>query len=106
MLPRDDEAWLFDNHTTPLTTASMHAVTDPVHIRKLLLYKRELGKLFGAIQQRGYVCAVLSMYWKKYLVKCEIVPAKGKKDLNKHHTEKKCDFDREIQRTMRHGRDN
>ncbi|MBE1189001.1 SsrA-binding protein, partial [Escherichia coli] len=49
-----------------------HVIADPVRTRKLLLHKRELGKLFGAVQQKGYACVALSMYWKKHLVKCEI----------------------------------
>ena len=60
---------------------------------------------FGAVQQKGYACVALSMYWKKHLVKCEIALAKGKKDFDKRHTEKERDSDREIQRAMRHGKD-
>ena len=66
-------------------------IADPVRTRKLLLHKRELGKLFGAVQQKGYACVALSMYWKKHLVKCEIALAKGKKDFDKRHTEKERD---------------
>ena len=102
---RAGEAWLLGSHITPLTTASTHVIADPVRTRKLLLHKRELGKLFGAVQQKGYACVALSMYWKKHLVKCEIALAKGKKDFDKRHTEKERDSDREIQRAMRHGKD-
>ena len=104
VLLKDGEAWLLGSHITPLTTASTHVIADPVRTRKLLLHKRELGKLFGAVQQKGYACVALSMYWKKHLVKCEIALAKGKKDFDKRHTEKERDSDREIQRAMRHGR--
>ena len=68
-------------------------------------YDGVVGKLFGAVQQKGYACVALSMYWKKHLVKCEIALAKGKKDFDKRHTEKERDSDREIQRAMRHGKD-
>ncbi|MCF3996399.1 SsrA-binding protein SmpB, partial [Pseudomonas aeruginosa] len=105
VLLKDGEAWLLGSHITPLTTASTHVIADPVRTRKLLLHKRELGKLFGAVQQKGYACVALSMYWKKHLVKCEIALAKGKKDFDKRHTEKERDSDREIQRAMRHGKD-
>ena len=87
MLLKDGEAWLLGSHITPLTTASTHVIADPVRTRKLLLHKRELGKLFGAVQQKGYACVALSMYWKKHLVKCEIALAKGKKDFDKRHRE-------------------
>src|SRR5690606_39680141 len=88
-------------HITPLTTASTHVIADPTRTRKLLRNKRELGKLFGAVQQKGYACVALSLYWKKHMIKCEIALAKGKKEFDKRHTEKKHDSGREIQRVMR-----
>ncbi|KJJ97145.1 SsrA-binding protein SmpB [Pseudomonas sp. BGr12] len=105
VLLKDGEAWLLGSHITPLTTASTHVIADPVRTRKLLLHKRELGKLFGAVQQKGYACVALSMYWKKHLIKCEIALAKGKKEYDKRGTEKERDSDREIQRAIRHGKD-
>ena len=74
---------------------------DPTRTRKLLLHKRELGKLFGAVQQKGYACVALALYWKKHLIKCEIALAKGKKEFDKRATEKERDSDREISRVMR-----
>ena len=101
VLLKDDEAWLMGCHITPLTTASTHVIADPTRTRKLLLNKRELDKLFGSVQQKGYTCVALSLYWKAHLVKCEIALAKGKKDFDKRHTEKERDADREVQRAMR-----
>jgi SsrA-binding protein len=88
-------------HITPLKTASTHVIADPIRTRKLLLNKRELEKLFGAVQQKGYTCVAISIYWKAHLIKCEIALAKGKKDFDKRHTEKERDADREVQRAMR-----
>lgn len=101
VLLKDGEAWLMGCHITPLTTASTHVIADPTRTRKLLLHKRELGKLFGAVQQKGYACVALSLYWKKHLIKCDIALAKGKKEFDKRHTEKERDADREVQRAMR-----
>lgn len=101
ILLKDDEAWLMGCHITPLTTASTHVIADPTRTRKLLLNKRELDKLFGAVQQKGYTCVALALYWKAHLIKCEIALAKGKKDFDKRHTEKERDADREVQRAMR-----
>ena len=101
VLLKDGEAWLMGCHITPLTTASTHVIADPTRTRKLLLNKRELGKLFGAVQQKGYACVALSIYWKKHLIKCDIALGKGKKEFDKRHTEKERDSDREIQRAMR-----
>ena len=101
VLLKDGEAYLFGAHITPLKTASTHVIADPTRTRKLLLHKRELGKLFGAVQQKGYACIALALYWKKHLIKCEIALAKGKKEFDKRATEKERDSDREISRVMR-----
>ena len=101
ILLKNNEAFLLGAHTTPLKTASTHVIADPTRTRKLLLNKRELGKLFGAVQQKGYACVALSLYWKKHMIKCEIALGKGKKEYDKRHTEKERDSDREIQRAMR-----
>jgi len=101
VLLKDGEAYLFGAHITPLITASTHVIADPTRTRKLLLHKRELGKLFGAVQQKGYACVALALYWKKHLIKCEIALAKGKKEFDKRATEKERDSDREISRVMR-----
>ena len=101
VLLKDGEAWLMGAHITPLTSASTHVIADPTRTRKLLLNKRELGKLFGAVQQKGYACIALSLYWKKHLVKCEIALAKGKKEFDKRAVEKERDSNREIQRAVR-----
>lgn len=76
-------------------------IADPTRTRKLLLHKRELGKLFGAVQQKGYTCVALSLYWKKHLIKCEIALAKGKKEFDKRDSERERDSAREIQRAIR-----
>ncbi|UCJ16811.1 SsrA-binding protein SmpB [Pseudomonas sp. MM211] len=101
VLLKDGEAWLMGCHITPLKTASTHVIADPTRTRKLLLNKRELEKLFSSVQQKGYACVALSLYWKQHLVKCEIALAKGKKDFDKRHSEKERDADREVQRAMR-----
>ena len=101
VLLKNDEAWLMGCHITPLTAASTHVIADPTRTRKLLLNKRELDKLFGAVQQKGYACVAMSIYWKAHLIKCEIALAKGKKEFDKRATEKERDSDREISRVMR-----
>ncbi len=101
VLLKDGEAWLLGSHITPLNAASTHVIADPTRTRKLLLHKNELGKLFGAVQQKGFACVALALYWKKHLVKCEIALAKGKKEFDKRAVEKERDSNREIQRAVR-----
>lgn len=101
VLLKDGEAWLMGSHITPLTSSSTHVIADPTRTRKLLLKKSELSKLFGAVQQKGYTCVALALYWKKHLVKCEVALVKGKKEFDKRQTEKERDSNREIHRVMR-----
>ncbi|MCL4115643.1 UNVERIFIED_CONTAM: hypothetical protein GTU68_056394 [Idotea baltica] len=101
ILLKNDEAWLMGCHITGLTTASTHVIVDPTRTRKLLLNKRELEKLIGSVNKKGYTCVALALYWKNHLVKCEIALVKGKKDHDKRHTEKTRDANREIHRAMR-----
>jgi len=101
VLLKNSEAWLIGAHIAPLASASTHVTTDPTRTRKLLLNARELGKLIGAVQQKGYACIPLNLHWKGSHVKCEIALAKGKKDYDKRDTEKDRDWEREKQRTVR-----
>lgn len=104
VLLKDGEAWLIGAQITPLSTASTHFVSDPTRTRKLLLNEKELDRLIGAVQQKGYTCVATALYWKRHLVKCEIALAKGKKEHDKRDTEKERDWGREKQRILRHSR--
>ncbi|MDM3871331.1 SsrA-binding protein SmpB [Porticoccus sp. W117] len=101
VLLQNGEAWLIGANVTPLQSASTHYVTEPDRTRKLLLNRRELAKIFQAVQQKGYTCVATALYWKKHLVKCEIALAKGKADHDKRETEKRRDWDRQKQRILR-----
>lgn len=75
---------------------------DPKRIRKLLLHKREIDKLLGAVQKQGLTIAALKIYFNKYgLGKLEIGLARGKKEHDKRETVKKRDWSREKQRLLR-----
>jgi SsrA-binding protein len=102
VLLKNGEAWLIGAQIVPLQTVSTHYVTDPIRTRKLLLKQRELERLIGATQQKGYTCVALSLYWKGHLVKAEIALAKGKQLHDKRQTEKERDWNREKQRVVRH----
>ena len=99
---KNDEAFLLNAQISPLQTASTHYVTEPTRSRKLLLNKREIRKIADAVQQKGYTCVALSLYWKKHLVKCDIALAKGKADHDKRDAIKERDWQRQKQRLMRH----
>ncbi len=100
---QNGEAWLFGAHITPLKTASTHVHPDPTRSRKLLLHKKELDRLIGAVERKGYTLVAIAMYWKNSLAKLEIGLAKGKKLHDKRATEKDRDWKREKQRLLKHG---
>jgi SsrA-binding protein len=76
-----------------------HAPTRP---RKLLLHKRELDQLTGAIQRQGMTVVPLKLYFNaRGIAKVELGLAKGKKLHDKRETEKKRDWDRQKGRLMR-----
>ncbi len=98
---KNSEAFLLGSLITPLQTASTHIHPDPTRTRKLLLHRRELDKLIGAVERKGYTIIPMAMYWSHGFVKVEIGLAKGKQDHDKRATEKDRDWQRDKQRLMK-----
>ncbi len=103
VLVKDGEAWLFGAHISPLPTVSTHYTPDPLRTRKLLLHRREIDRLMGAVDRRGYTLAPLSLYWRRGRVKLEIGLAKGKKLHDKRAVQKDRDWRREQHRLLKRG---
>jgi SsrA-binding protein len=98
---RDGEAWLLGAHIAPLTTASTHVQADPTRTRKLLLHRKELDRLIGAVERKGYTLVPLNLHWSKGIVKLDIGLAKGKKRHVKRATEKDRDWKRQQARILK-----
>jgi len=96
------EAWLLGAHIPPLPSASTHILPDPTRTRRLLLHRREIDRLIGATERRGYTLIPLQLYWKRGRAKLEIGLAKGKRKHDKREDEKQRDWERQKQRLMRH----
>jgi SsrA-binding protein len=101
VLLKDDEAWLLGCHISPLNSASTHVVADPTRTRKLLMKRREIDHLVGAVDRKGYTLVPLAMYWKGGRAKLEIGLARGKKEHDKRDSEKDRDWQREKARVLR-----
>lgn len=99
---QNGEAYLLGATIQPLKEASSHVICDPDRSRKLLLNKRELNRLLGAREQKGYSIVATAMYWKKCWVKVEIYLAKGKQNQDKRDTIKDRDWQRQKERLMKH----
>jgi SsrA-binding protein len=103
VLLKDREAFLFGCQINALSTVSTHVVADPTRTRKLLLHRRQLDMLIGAVERKGYTVIPTAMYWCKGKVKVEIGMAKGKKQHDKRKVVKDRDWDREKGRIMKRG---
>ena len=103
VMVKDGEIWWLGGLITPLLSASTHVNPQPTRSRKLLLNRREIDKLIGAVERKGYTLVPLAMYWKKGRAKLEIGLAKGKKDHDKRATDKDRDWGREKARILKQG---
>lgn len=101
VLLKNGEAWLFGALINPLQTVSTHIDPETQRSRKLLLKQREIGKLIGSVERKGYTVIPISLYWKDNRVKIEIGLAKGKQLHDKRATEKERDWAREKQRVLK-----
>ena len=75
---------------------------EPRRVRKLLLHRKEIGRLAGAVQREGRTLIPLRLYWDaKGRAKLEIAVAKGKKAHDKRAAEAERDWQRDKARLMR-----
>jgi SsrA-binding protein len=75
---------------------------EPRRHRKLLLHRKQIGKLIGAVQREGRTIIPLKLYWnEKGLAKLEIGLAKGKKLHDKRETSAERDWQRDKARLMK-----
>jgi len=98
---RDGEAWLLGSHVTPLNTVSTHVIAEPKRTRKLLMNRREIDRLIGLVERKGYTLIALELYWSKNRVKVAVGLAKGKKQHDKRDTEKDRDWKRDKARALK-----
>lgn len=103
ILLKAGEAWLFGAHVSPLPTASTHIKPDPLRNRKLLLHRKEIDSLIGAVERKGYTLVPLKLYWQKGRAKAEIGIAKGKQQHDKRNTAKERDWQRQKARLTKAG---
>jgi len=101
VLIKRGEAFLFGCLITPLASTSTHTHADPMRTRRLLLHRRELDRLVGLVERKGFTLIPTAMYWKRGKVKVEIALARGKQTHDKRRTEKDRDWERQKGRLMR-----
>jgi len=94
---KDGEIYLVDAHISPYPYANRFN-HDPLRPRKLLLHKREIQRLTGKVQEKGFTLIPLRLYFSDGKVKVELGLAKGKKQYDKRETLKRKTIEREIER--------
>ncbi|MGH3374409.1 MAG: SsrA-binding protein SmpB [Actinoallomurus sp.] len=94
---RDGEVWLEGVHIPEYTqgTWTNHSARRP---RKLLLHRREIGKLSDTMNESGRTIIPLSLYFQDGRAKVEIAVARGKRSYDKRQAIAKRDADREMER--------
>jgi len=92
---KDGELFLHNMHVTPYPFAH-HLNIDPTRIRKLLMQKREIKRLIGKTEEKGYSLIPLSIYLSRGIIKVELALAKGKKRYDKRHILKEKEMKREL----------
>ena len=98
---KNGEIWLVNANIPEYLQANRfnHAPKRP---RKLLLHRRQLNKLMGAIEREGMTIVPLKLYFnERGRAKVELAVARGKKLHDKRETEKKRSWDRERARLLR-----
>lgn len=100
---KGDEAYLHNAHISEYKSSSYNN-HEPERQRKLLLNRKELEEIFGALQEKGLSCIPLKIYFKNGRAKLEVALAKGKKSHDKREAIKKRDVEAQLRQTMRRDR--
>lgn len=98
-----DEAFLQNAHISEYRASSYNNHV-PERLRKLLLNRKELGEIYGALREKGFSCVPLKIYFKEGMVKLEIGLAKGKKLHDKRESIKKRDVDQQLRQAKARSR--
>ena len=74
---------------------------DPMRVRKLLMHKKEINRLYGTVKQTGYSLIPISLYFKDNRVKVQVGLCKGKKLYDKREDMAKRTAKRDIERALK-----
>ncbi len=96
----DGELFVMGMHISPYEKGNIFN-RDPLRVRKLLMHKKEIMRLFGMVKQESYTLIPLSLYFKGSRVKLEMGLCKGKKLHDKREDMAKRDAKREMDRALK-----
>jgi SsrA-binding protein len=99
---KDGEAWWMQGHISNLETTNVYFRHDETRPRKLLLHKKEIGKLAGKVSEKGFSIVPIDLHFNhKNKAKLTIAVAKGKQLHDKRHALKEKTMKREAQSAMK-----
>lgn len=96
------EVFLHNMHISPYPYAH-HIEIDPTRTRKLLMNKKEIKRLTGKTEQKGYSLVPLKVFFSGGWAKVDLALVKGKKKIDKRHAIKERDMKREMERAKKKG---
>lgn len=99
-----DEVWIYHMHIPPYEAGNIFN-HDPLRTRKVLLHRREVSRLLGKAQQKGYTLIPMRLYFKRGLAKVELAVARGKREYDKREAIARREAQRQIERAVRRRRD-
>lgn len=99
---RGHEVYVINMHIPPYQPSNTPKEYDPYRTRKLLLTKKEIGKLGGLESQKGLTIVPISVYNKGRKIKVEIAVVRGKKKRDKRQDLKKKTAKRDIERSLKY----
>ncbi len=94
---KNGELWVHQMHISPYPFAYYNN-HDPLRVRKLLLHKQEIKKLYGKLNERGFALIPLRLYFRQGKVKLLLGLAKGKRQHDKRETIRRRDEKRDLDR--------
>lgn len=94
------EVFVKGMHISPYSEGNIFN-RDPMRVRKLLLHRKEINRLFGLVKQQGLTLIPLSLYFKGSRVKVQLGVCKGKKLYDKREVAAKKDAQRTIERSLK-----
>ena len=96
---KNNELYLHGMHVSPHAEGNRYNV-EPLRLRKLLMTRRELDKLSGAVQQKGLTLVPLSIFFDRGFAKVELGLGRGKKLYDKREAIADRDRDRDARREL------
>lgn len=96
----DGEIFINGMHISPYEQGNIFN-KDPIRVRKLLMHKREIMRLFGLVKQDGYSLIPVSVYFKNSKIKVQVGLCKGKKLYDKRADIAAKDAKRNIERHLK-----